>query len=115
MYYVFKIIITTILIVAISEVSKRSTMVGAILASIPLVSVMAFVWIYIDTKDVEKIAGLSEGIFWLVLPSLVLFIAMSLLLKNGFGFYLSLGLSMLATAISYFVMIFGLKHFGVDL
>ena len=69
-YYIVKIVITTLLIVAISEISKRSTMIGAILASVPLVSVLAMIWLYQDTKDVTKISDLSIGIFWLVLPFL---------------------------------------------
>ena len=50
-YYLVKIAVTTGLIVIISEVAKRSSLVGAILASIPLVSVLAMIWLYIDTKD----------------------------------------------------------------
>lgn len=53
-YYIFKIVITTILIVVISEISKRSSLMGSVLASIPLVSVLAMVWLYVDTKDIEK-------------------------------------------------------------
>lgn len=115
MYYLLKIAITTLLIVAISEISKRSTFVGALLASIPLVSVLAILWLYIDTKDIEKISNLSTSVFWLVLPSLVLFIVLPVLLKFGWGFYLSLGTSIVATIFSYFVMVFVLKQFGITL
>ncbi len=115
MYYVLKIIITTLLIVAISEVSKRSSLIGAVLASIPLVSVMALLWLYIDTNDIEKVGALSTSIFWLVLPSLVLFILLPVLLKFGWGFYLSLMVSIAATVLCYFAMIFSLNYFGVKL
>jgi hypothetical protein len=54
MYYIIKILISAILIVGISELSKRSSLIGAILASIPFVSVLAFIWIYVDTKNVER-------------------------------------------------------------
>ena len=74
-YTITKVAITTILIVAISEVAKRSSLAGALLASIPLVSVLAMIWLYVDTKDIEKVSNLATSVFWLVLPSLVLFIA----------------------------------------
>ena len=80
-YYLIKIAVTTILIVAISEVAKRSSLVGAILASVPLVSVLAMIWLYIYTKDVNKVSDLASSVFWLVLPSLALFLVLPELLK----------------------------------
>ncbi len=115
MYYALKVMVTTLLIVAISEVSKRSSLVGAVLASVPLISVMAILWLYIDTKDVEKVSALAVSVFWLVLPSLVLFVVLPLLLKNGWGFYLSLGVSVSATIVSYFIMLVVLKKLGIEL
>ena len=114
-YYLVKIVVTTILIVAISEIAKRSTLIGAILASIPLVSVLAMTWLYVDTKDVEKVSALSISVFWLVLPSLALFVTLPLLLKSGFNFYLSISISIVVTAGCYFLMVTVLNHFGVKL
>ena len=90
-------------------------MIGAILASIPLVSVLAMIWLYQDTKDINKISDLSISIFWLVIPSLALFISLPLLLKQGLHFYLSLVISITITATCYFIMLFVLKQFGVNL
>ena len=114
-YYTLKIIVTTILIVFISEIAKRSSLIGAILASIPLVSVLAMIWLYVDTKDVAKISALSTSIFWLVLPSLLLFIALPMLLKQGINFYVSMSVSVAITAMSYWIMISVLNYFGVKL
>lgn len=114
-YYVVKIAVTTILIVAISEVAKRSSLVGAILASLPLVSVLAMFWLYVDTRDVAKVSALSSSVFWLVLPSLALFLALPLLLKQGLNFYLSMGVSIGVTVVCYFLMISALNHYGVKL
>jgi len=114
-FYLIKIIVTTGLIVIISEIAKRSSLMGAILASIPLVSVLAMLWLYIDTKDVAKISSLSINIFWLVLPSLTLFISLPVLLKQGLNFYLSLGLSVGLTALCYLLLVAILNHFGVRL
>ncbi|MDT8450093.1 MAG: DUF3147 family protein [Wenzhouxiangellaceae bacterium] len=114
-YYLAKIAITTILIVAISELAKRSSLVGAILASVPLVSVLAMIWLYIDTKDVNKVSDLASGVFWLVLPSLALFLVLPLLLKQGLNFYLSLGVSVAITIVCYFLMVSVLNHYGIKL
>lgn len=114
-YYLIKIAITTVLIVSISEIAKRSSLVGAILASVPLVSVLAMIWLYIDTKDITKVSNLSTGVFWLVIPSLVLFLALPILLKQGLNFYLSTGISIGLTVACYWIMVSVLKHFGVEL
>ena len=114
-YYLVKIAITTILIVVISEVARRSTLIGAILASVPLISVLAMIWLYIDTKDVTRISSLSISVFWLVIPSLALFLALPLLLKQGLNFYLSMSISIGLTVGCYWIMFSALDHFGVDL
>jgi len=98
-----------VIIVAVSEISKRSTLMGSIIASVPLVSLLAFIWMYIDTKDTVKIAELSQGIFWLVIPSLLFFILFPVLLKKNVEFWLSLGISLTLMVIGYFVMLFILK------
>jgi len=114
-YYLVKIAVTTLLIVAISEIAKRSSLIGAILASVPLVSVLAMIWLYIDTKDVIKVSSLATSVFWLVLPSLALFLVLPELLKHGINFYISLGLSVAATVLCYFIMVSALNHYGVKL
>jgi hypothetical protein len=114
-YYTLKVLITTLLIVIISEISKRSTFIGAILASVPLVSVLAMMWLYIDTKDISKVSTLSSSIFWLVLPSLSLFLLLPILLKQGINFCLSIILSIGVTVLCYWLMITVLSHFGVKL
>ena len=114
-YYLIKIIITTLLIVAISEIAKHSSFIGALLASIPLISVLAIMWLYIDTKDVTKVINLTTGIFWLVLPSLALFITLPLLLKQSNDFYLSITISILVTIGCYWLMVTVLHHCGIKI
>jgi uncharacterized membrane protein (GlpM family) len=114
-YYVFKVAISALLIVAIAEISKRSSFIGALLASVPLVSVLAMVWLYVDTRDSDKVAALASSVFWLVLPSLALFIALPLMLKQGYNFYLSMGLSILITVGCYWLMVTLLNQAGIEL
>src|ERR1700745_1894702 len=113
--YAIKTLISALLIVAITELSKRSSLLGALLASLPLTSVLAMIWLYSDTGDASRIATLSTQIFWLVLPSLVLFIALPILLKNGLAFYPSLTISILMTSASYLALVLVLKRYGFNI
>ena len=114
-YYALKIAISAFIIVAIAEIAKRSSGFAALLASLPLTSLLAFVWLHVEGTESARIADLSNQIFWLVLPSLVLFLLLPLLLKQGFGFWLSLALSVAATVTCYFIMLPLLRKFGVQL
>ena len=114
-YYLVKVVVTTVLIVAISEIAKRSSFAAAVLASVPLVSVLAILWLYIDTKDAAKVSALASSVFWLVIPSLAFFLALPLLLKQGLTFYLSISLSIVITVGCYFLMLTILHYSGVKL
>ena len=111
-YYTIKIMLSAFILVAVSEIAKRSSLLGALLASLPLTSLLAFVWLYLDTGDTQKVAALSSDIFWLVLPSLPLFLVLPWLLKMGWGFWLSLGLAAVVTAVCYGMMLLAFKYFA---
>ena len=113
--YLIKVVVTAILVVAISEVAKRSSFWGALLASLPITSLLAFLWLYQATRDTEAIASLSQSIFWLVLASLPLFIVLPMLLRAGVAFWPSLGLSCGSAIVAYFVLIWVLQHLHVRL
>ncbi|KPV39650.1 hypothetical protein AN478_11045 [Thiohalorhabdus denitrificans] len=114
-YYLIKAVITAILVVAISEVAKRSSLVGGILASVPITSVLAMVWLYVDTGDVGKVSALATSVAWLVLPSLVLFVLLPWLLHRGVPFPLGLVMAIAATALAYGGMVLVLARFGIRL
>lgn len=109
-----KIIVTSLLVVAIAEAAKRSSLVGALIASLPVTSLLAMIWLYADTGEAEKVAALAASIFWLVLPSLILFIALPLLLRGGYSFWPSLAASCALTVAGYFAMLRLLEAFGID-
>lgn len=104
-YYVTKIVISALLILMVSEIAKRSSVFGAVVASLPLISIIAMVWLYHDTADTAKVAALATDIFWLVIPSLALFLSLPVLLKYGMSFYLSLGISICLTVLAYTLML----------
>lgn len=114
-YYLVKVGITSVLIVLISEISKRNEAIGGLLASLPLVSLLAMIWIYVETKDVAKISGLATSVFWFIIPSLILFIVLPILLKNGLNFYLSLAISSALTIVGYVSLVKVLTHFDIKL
>jgi len=113
-YFMIKVLLSALIIAAISEISKRSTILGALLASLPLTSVLAFVWLYIDTGDSARVADLSMEIFWLVLPSLPLFLVMPMLVKSGWGFWLSLCVAGIVTAACYGIMLLLFKQYSIQ-
>jgi len=112
-YYLVKLIITALVIVVVSEVAKKSTFVGAIIISIPLTSLLAFIWLYVDTKDYQKVIDLSYGTIILSVPSFAFFIILPILLKLKYNFVISIIISIIGTAFIYFIFTFLLKKFGI--
>src|SRR3569833_1419599 len=102
-----KIAISALLITGISDIAKRSSFWAAALASLPLTSLLAFVWLYLESGDAQRVASLSQSIFWLVLPSLPLFLLLPVLLR--------LGAACAVTALIYVAMVWLLGRFGVQL
>jgi len=102
-----------VLIVLISEIAKRNSLMGAMLASIPLVSILAMIWMYIDTNDTKSAVEFSNSIVWLIIPSMTLFILFPVLIKNGLSFYLSLFIAVAMTIVAYYSVIFILDKLGI--
>ena len=116
MKYIFlKLIISSGIITIVSEISKKSSFIGGLVASIPLISVLSMIWLYIDSKDIEKIKNLSTSIFWMVIPSLVLFLSIPILINIGFNFWLSLIIAIILTISFYLLTILILSHCGIKL
>ncbi len=112
-YYILKFTISAILIVIISEVSKKYSLVAGIIASLPLISLIAIIWLYLDTGNITKVCKLSTCIFWMVLPSLSFFFFLPLLLKNKIPFIGALVISCAIMIIFYYLMFVVLRKLGV--
>ena len=116
MKYIFlKLIISSGIITLVSEISKKSSFIGGLVVSIPLISVPSMIWLYIDSRDIEKIKNLSTSIFWMVILSLILFLSIPILINIGFNFWYSLIIAIILTIAFYFLTIFILSHFGIKL
>ena len=114
MYLVIKTIVTALVIVAISEIARRSTLFAGILASIHLPSVLAMTWLYFDTRNVKSVIELSNSVLLLIPPSIIFFLTFPFLLKK-IDFLISLAISILLTALTYWIYISLLTKFGVKL
>jgi len=84
-YLLFKAVLSGIIIVAVSEVARRNPGLGGLIASLPLVSILAIIWLWRDTADAERIAAQLEATFWFVLPSLPMFLVLPAMLRHGSG------------------------------
>ena len=115
LYYILKFFISALIIVLISEIAKRHSGFAALIAALPLTSLLAIIWMHFDGAESTQIAELSGQIFWLVLPSLLFFLLFPFLIKQGVSFWLSLGLSSTATIACYFVLLPLLRRLGVQL
>ena len=114
-YYLIKTIITALIIVIVSEVAKKSTLIGALIISIPLTSLLAFIWLYFETKDYQKIIDLSYATILLTIPSFAFFLILPILLKMKQNFVISIIISIIGTSILYFIFVFLLKKLGISI
>lgn len=114
MWHLFlKSILSGIVIMAASEIAKRYAAVGALIASLPLVSILAMILLWQETKDSERLASYAGSTFWLVLPSLPMFLLLPLLVRNGTAFYPALALSCIITIILYLLMVWILSRLNI--
>lgn len=115
MAFLIKVVVSALVIAAVSELGKRFTLVGAILASLPLTSILALTWLYLDTRATKPVMDLSVGIFWAVLPSLLFFAVFPLLLRSGVAFGPAMLVSCAAMAVGYGLYALLLRQFGIHL
>ena len=115
LYFVIKCILSGIIIAAASEVAKRSPAFGALMVSLPLVSLLGMLWLWRDTGDTERIASLAESTFWYILPTLPMFLVLPAMLRAGVGFWPSMAASCALTMALYLVTAWALTKFGINL
>ncbi|MDF1753536.1 MAG: DUF3147 family protein [Verrucomicrobiales bacterium] len=122
MLTIIKLIVSAGLIYLVNEivVTRSRPVIGSLIASLPLVSLITFFWIYFDLKgtpeeQVAKLSAHSSGVFWFVIPSLPMFLIFPALLKRGLSFWSSLGICCVITMILYAATAALLKRFGVSL
>lgn len=115
MYLLLKVLLTAAVIVTVSELARRSVPLAAVLASLPLTSILALLWLYHDTGSGELAAALSRQIFWAILPSLLFFLVLPLLLRWGVRFPLALPLAVAVMLAGYALYLALLRRLGLPL
>ena len=115
LYLAIKALISGAIIAAVSEIAKRSPGFGALVASLPLVSVLGMMWLWRDTHDPARMASHAGATFWFVLPSLPMFLLIPALLDRGVPFWGALAAGCLLTIALYLAMTWVGPRFGLRL
>ena len=115
LYLAIKAILSGIIIAIVSEVAKRFPGFGALIASLPLVSLLGILWLWRDKPDVPNMASHIEATFWFVLPSLPMFLIIPAMLRSGVSFWVSLVAGCVLTIALYLAMVWAGPRFGLRL
>jgi hypothetical protein len=105
LYLIAKALISGAIVASVSELAKRNPGLGGLIASLPLVSILAMIWLWRDTGDAPRIADQSEATFWFILPSLPMFLVIPALLRRGLPFWPALAAGCALTLVLYIAMI----------
>jgi hypothetical protein len=114
-YFLTKALLSGVIIALVSDVARRQPALGALIASLPLISVLGMIWLWLDKPDAANMAHHALATFWYVLPSLPMFLLIPALLYRGLSFWLALGLGCLLTVLLYGLMIWIAHRMGFDL
>jgi len=115
LYLAIKAVISGIIIAIVSEVARRSPGWGALIVSLPLVSILGMLWLWRDTHDPVRMAAHAEATFWFVLPTLPMFLLIPAMLRQGYSFWLALATGCAVTILLYLAMTLIGARFGLRL
>lgn len=113
-FMIIKYIVTAAAVVLVSEFAKASDKLGGLVASLPLITVLTLIWLYIEKQPTTKIANHAYYTFWYVIPTLPMFLLFPYLLPK-FGFWPTLLSCIVMTLVIFYVYAIVLKNFGIDL
>ena len=105
--------ISGVLVALASETARRSSLLGAVIISLPLTSLLAIVWLYRDTRDTDEVAAFAWSILWIIPPSLVFFVALPVALGRGLAFAPALLLAALLTTAAYGLWVAAARTLGI--
>lgn len=114
-YFILKAILSGLLIATVSTIARRSPAIGALVASLPLISVLGMIWLWRDTHDRARMEAHVGATFWYVIPSLPMFLLIPALLRAGMPFYPALLLGCLLTVVLYLGVSWAAPKLGIEL
>jgi hypothetical protein len=115
LYLVIKAGLSGIIVAAVSEIARRYPGWGGLVASLPLTSLLAMLWLWRDTGDSEHVAALAGSTLWFILPSLPLFVVLPMLLKSGMAFWAAMAIVVAGTLALYALMFWAAPKLGLKL
>lgn len=115
LYLAIKAAVSGIIIAIVSEVARKSPGLGALIASLPLVSILGMIWLWRDTSDTARLADHAQATFWFVIPSLPMFLLIPALMRSGMSFWLALILGCALTILLYSLMALFAPRIGIRL
>jgi hypothetical protein len=115
LYLFIKAAISGAIVAAVSEIARRYPGWGGLVASLPLTSLLAMLWLWRDSGDAERVAELSVSTIWFFIPSVPLFIALPLLIRSGVGFWAAIALVVAGTLALYALMFWAAPRLGLKL
>ena len=115
LYLIIKAALSGVIVAAVSEIARRYPGWGGLVASLPLTSLLAVIWLWRDSGDSERVAQLAASTFWFVLPSLPMFLVLQWLLRSGLGFWTSIAISMAGTLALYALWFWAAPRLGIKL
>ena len=115
LYLLVKAAVSGAIVAAVSEIARRYPGWGGLIASLPLTSLLAMIWLYRDNSDTERVAELSVSTFWFFLPSIPLFLVLPALLRSNLGFWPSLVLCVIGTLALYAAWFWAAPRMGIKL
>lgn len=115
LYLVIKAALSGLLIGIVSEIAKRNPAIGAVVLSLPLISLVSFIWVWKDTGDELRIASLAESTFWFILPTLPMFLILPALIRHGVGFWTTLAVCCALTVGLYLLTAWAAGKLGINI
>ena len=115
LYFAIKAGLSGLIAAAVAEIARRYPGWGGLVASLPLTSLLAMIWLWRDSRDPERVAELAGGIFWFILPSLPMFLVLPWMLRSGVGFWLTLGTNVIGTLALYALWFWAAPRLGIRL
>ena len=115
LYLVIKALLSGAIVAAVSEIARRYPGWGGLLASLPLTSLLAMIWLWRDSHDAEKVAELAGSVVWFILPSLPMFLVLPALLRSGIGFWVALAIWIAGTLALYALWFWVAPKVGIRL
>ena len=110
-----KLFLSALIIVVVTKIQLVNDRLSALLIALPLTSLVAMVWMHQSGQSSERLANHSEGTFWFVLPTLPMFLIIPWMLRHGWGFWSTLAVNCALTAVFFWLTVFTLRRFGIDL